>query len=81
MGRVGTRWGDGRVVGGAEIANELLPLWEKMKLEYIIASLPQAETVGSMPQQGTARRMDDYFFEIIARGGMRIVWRSLRGRQ
>jgi hypothetical protein len=36
-----------------------------MKLEYIIASLPS---------DGTARRPDDYYFEIVAHGGMRLLW-------
>ena len=80
MGPVGTRWGDGRVAGGAEIAGELLPLWEKLKLDYITA-LPQSqtETGGSVPV-GTTRRAGEFYFAIMTIGtdksgsGMRILW-------
>ncbi len=74
MGGVGRRWGDGRVAGGAEIAAALLPIWEKLKLQAIVPLLPPQTTNGGILQPATARRAGGYYFEIIAGGGIRILW-------
>jgi len=74
MGAVGGRWGDGRVVGGAEIAKALLRLWEKLNLQSI-AALPPPETPASSTITAVnARRAGEYNYVIITRGGMRILW-------
>jgi len=74
MGNVGGRWGDSRVAGGAEIAAAILPLWEKLHLQRIIAvSPPEIGANGSVPPVN-GRRMGEYQFEIISRGGLRILW-------
>ena len=36
MGPAGQRWGDGRVVGGAEIAAALAPVWQQLKIDRIV---------------------------------------------
>lgn len=74
MRGVGARWGDSRVAGGAEIANELLPLWEKLNLQSIVPHLPpEAASAGASPPRAP-RRLGDYYFSITTRGGMRIFW-------
>lgn len=74
MGNVGSRWGDVRVAGGAEIANILLPYWEKFKLECIVFRMPLETTASTISQQGLAPREGAYLYDIIAHGGMRIIW-------
>jgi hypothetical protein len=74
LGRVGTRWGDVRVVGGAEIANELLPLWTKLKLEKIVPRPSAVPASGTLNQSVAPIRPGDYHYEIIAHGGLRILW-------
>ncbi|MEE9602528.1 MAG: hypothetical protein V3V75_04430 [Thermoguttaceae bacterium] len=63
VGPVGTRWGDARVVGGAEIASALGPVWEQFKLHRIVPL-----------STGTRRATDDYVYAIFTRGGTRIIW-------
>jgi hypothetical protein len=67
----GKLWGDSRVIGGAEIAAELLPIWEKLQLKCIVprAIAPQA-SAGAV--QGS--QYGDYHFEIIGPGNKRILW-------
>jgi hypothetical protein len=74
MGGVGKRWGDSRVAGGAEIAAALLPIWEKLKLQSIVPHLPSQTAAGAGPGPAAARRVNDYDFDIMAGGGMRIIW-------
>jgi hypothetical protein len=74
MGSVGTRWGDSRVAGGAQIANELLPLWEKLKLQGIVPISPAENLTGGAASAGTARRFGEYNYIIMTLGGMRIFW-------
>jgi hypothetical protein len=74
MGGVGKRWGDSRVAGGAEIAAALLPIWEKLKLQSILPNLSPQTAVGAGPGPAAARRANEYYFYIIAGGGMRILW-------
>lgn len=63
MGPVGTRWGNPRVSGGAEIAAVLLPVWEKLGLERILPS--------AMPDP-----LHDYdqTYEVLTRRGTWIFW-------
>jgi hypothetical protein len=61
VGSVGTPWGDGRVVDGAEIAAALLHVWGDLQLARIVPS--------ARPQSGT-----HYAFELYTRGGTRILW-------
>jgi hypothetical protein len=74
MGGAGRRWGDIRVAGGAEIAAAIQPIWEKLKLQSIVPHLTPATATGASLPPGSARRAGDYYFEIIAAGGMRIIW-------
>jgi hypothetical protein len=74
MRGAGTRWGDGRVAGGAEIAAELLPLWEKLKLQAIVPRLSSDIGSGETVPAGIAQRSGDCYFDIFSRGGMRIIW-------
>ena len=62
VGAVGTAWGDDRVVGGAEVAAAVEPLWTTLQLQRII-SLPTADLPGAPPG-----------YEIFARCGTRIHW-------
>jgi len=74
MGAIGSRWGDIRVAGGAEIANELSPFWEKFKLQYIVPLPQYATAIGGAVPAGSARSAGEYSFAIITRGGMKILW-------
>jgi hypothetical protein len=60
IGSVGTRWGDARVVGGAEIADALSSDWLQLQLTLI---RPQPSP---SPDQCT--------FDLYTRGGTRILW-------
>jgi hypothetical protein len=74
MGVVGARWGDSRVVGGAEIANALLPFWEKFDLHQIIPLSPREyAAVGAIAADKNSR-LGEYYFVILSRKGMRILW-------
>jgi len=61
VGSVGTKWGDGRVVGGAEIAALLATAWNELQLARIVPS--------ARPQSGP-----HYSYELYTRGGTRILW-------
>ena len=74
LGGVGRRWGDLRVAGGAEIAAALLPIWEKLSLQAIVPRLPGAMAGNAAIQPATGRRAGEYYFEIIAPGGIRVLW-------
>ena len=63
MGPVGTRWGDDRVVGGAEIASALGPVWKQLKLQRIVP-LPT----------NSRNATKDYVYALFTRGGTRIIW-------
>jgi hypothetical protein len=63
MGPVGQHWGDGRVVGGAEIAAALAEAWGPLKLERIVPSPRAAATAGIEPT-----------YQLVTRGGTRILW-------
>jgi hypothetical protein len=79
-GAVGTRWGDNRVVGGAEIAAALADKWEPMRLDHVEPS--NADTVAgrlgdsglqSAPD-GVAGRSAEPLFTLVTRVGTRIAW-------
>ncbi len=65
----GTRWGDARVIGAAEIAAALGDKWEPMRLDHIE---PAADT--SAAANGFAGRATEPVFTLVTRAGTRIVW-------
>lgn len=60
-GRVGTRWPDPRIVGGARTAAALTEVWDRLMLAKIT---PLDSGEQEAPPQ----------FELVTRGGSRIVW-------
>ncbi len=68
-GGPGQRWGDAAVVGGAEIAAALVPVWDAMKLDRIIAM--------KAPAGGPGRHEPTFLLVTrgdTTRGGTRISW-------
>lgn len=63
LGPPGTRWGEPKVTGGAEIAAVLGLVWQQLGLNRIVTS--------SMVQIGDD---DAYTYELFTRGGTRIIW-------
>ena len=63
LGTAGTRWGDARVFGGAQIAAAFGPAWGDLSLDRIVPS--KATAVGYA---------DEPTFELYTRGGTRILW-------
>lgn len=63
LGVAGTRWGDDRVLGGAEIAAALAERWEKLGLKSIVAAKPLGLGFRETPT-----------FDLLTRGGSRIPW-------
>ena len=63
VGPVGTRWGDARVVGGAEIAATFGPVWGQLGLDRVVAS--------TLVEVG---HRDEFLYELYTRGGTRILW-------
>jgi len=61
IGPVGTPWGDVRVIGGAEVAAALVPLWIALKFERIE---PSEKTDGA----------GAYTYQVYTRSGTRISW-------
>jgi hypothetical protein len=62
VGPEGTNWGDARVLGGAEIAAVLGPVWKEFGLERIAPSAADFE------------RPHETIYELHTNGGTRIVW-------
>lgn len=62
-GAVGSRWGDSRVIGGAEIAGVLATLWEKLEFDRIVPS--------AMPE---GSRLVDLTFELYTKRGSWLFW-------
>jgi hypothetical protein len=60
----GGRWTDSRVIGGAQIAAELIDVWTELSLERIVAS--------SLPD--TSLEPPEHTYEIFTTGGTRILW-------
>ncbi|MFZ1933850.1 MAG: hypothetical protein WCB27_17635 [Thermoguttaceae bacterium] len=69
-GPAGTRWGDARVIGGAEIAAALDGKWEPMRLDHIEPSA--ADTAASNPSD--VGRVAEPVFTLVTHRGTRIVW-------
>jgi len=63
VGPVGTRWGDARVLEGAEIAAELLPTWQQLNLDCIVPS--------TLVELGHG---DQYAYQLVTKAGTRILW-------
>jgi hypothetical protein len=61
VGRVGTRWPDTRVIGGAKLAVSLADVWLKLGLAKIVPA-PSADAVSPAT------------FEVLTEHGSRIVW-------
>ena len=60
LGTIGESWGDGRVLGAAEIAAALGPAWHEFKLRQMVAS-----------PTGIA---EEHIYTLITRGGTRVRW-------
>lgn len=63
MGPVGTRWGDGRVVGAAEIAAAFGEAWAPLELDRLEVSNASESPHG-----------EQYTYELFTRHGTRILW-------
>ncbi len=70
-GSAGTRWGDAKVVGAAEIATVLGPAWDSLKLARIVP-LPSDPAILSNIESN--RRTLEPFFAVFTRGGTRVLW-------
>jgi hypothetical protein len=71
---VGDRWGDSRVVGAAEIADALLPVWEKMKLKTIQPCSPEKNNQTASIASAKTPRLGEYQFAVLSQGGLTILW-------
>jgi hypothetical protein len=71
-GPAGFRWGDGRVIGGAEIAVALKLVWDSMRLYRIVSQSSDPATTSAVGHSG--RRAVEPVFVLLTRGGTRIVW-------
>ncbi|OHB86010.1 MAG: hypothetical protein A2V98_13780 [Planctomycetes bacterium RBG_16_64_12] len=63
VGPVGTRWGDARVIEGAEIAAALGGVWQQLNLDRIVPS--------TLVELGHG---DEYTYELVTKGGTRVLW-------
>jgi hypothetical protein len=70
IGPVGTPWGDVRVLGGAEIAAALAPVWQDLGLRSIVPS--------ALVEVG---RSDEPQFDLMTAGGTRIPWGHAPGAE
>jgi len=66
VGRVGSRWNDPRVIGGAKIAAALQNSWQMLQLARILPS-EGSPAAGGAP------------FELVTRGKTKIIWGSPPG--
>ncbi|MEX0701064.1 MAG: hypothetical protein WD069_03125 [Planctomycetales bacterium] len=62
QGPAGSSWGDPVVIGGAKLAAVLLPDWRELGLTAIRAT------------HSASAKLDDITYELVTRGGSRIVW-------
>jgi hypothetical protein len=69
-GPKGSRWGDARVIGGAEIAAALADKWEPMRLDHIEPSTADANAAAD----SFAGRTAEPLFTLVTRAGTRIAW-------
>ena len=66
---MGKRWGDSRVIGGAEIAAAFsLPVWEKLHLKWIVPRAISPGAAGTTADLTQSPQFGEYFFEIIVQG-------------
>jgi len=72
MGPAGARWGDSRVMGGAEIAAALGPVWDALKL-YRIVPL-EADPAAGNAESNLGRRTMEPVFALYTRSGTQILW-------
>jgi hypothetical protein len=68
-GRVGARWPDPRILGGAKTAAALFDVWHQLMLAKI--TLPEYENVAPGPPQ----------FDLLTAGGSRIFWGHAPGSE
>lgn len=61
VGRVGTRWPDARIIGGARLAATLAPTWDQLALAKIV---PTETSDAASPAA----------FELLTQHGSRVVW-------
>jgi hypothetical protein len=79
-GPAGTRWGDARVIGAAEIAAALADRWEPMRLDHIAPSAAdtvaarQADSNGPAPPASIAGPAAEPLFTLVTHRGTRIAW-------
>jgi hypothetical protein len=72
-GSAGRRWGDARVVGGAEIAAALDGLWEPLRLKRIEPLEADPAAAAGNPSESGRRAMEP-FFALFTRSGTRVLW-------
>jgi len=70
VGPVGMRWGDARVLEGAEIADTFGPAWHELNLDRIVPS--------ALVEMGHS---DEYSYELVTKGGTRILWGRAPGAE
>ena len=70
VGPVGMRWGDARVLEGAEIAGTFGPAWHELNLDRIVPS-----TLVEVGHGG------EYSYELVTKGGTRIFWGRAPGAE
>jgi hypothetical protein len=63
LGPVGQRWGNQPVVGGAEIAEALHPVWQTLRLQHIAPLANPPASAGGAP-----------YYELVTRAGTHITW-------
>jgi hypothetical protein len=61
---IGDKWDDPRVIGGANLAQQLADVWQQLRLVEIIAAA----------QSSPRDEKQIYRFEIVTTGGTRILW-------
>jgi hypothetical protein len=61
----GSRWSDVTVIGGAEIAAALTPVWEKMQLQQIVSQPPTSNARGSAREPS---------FSLLTARGTKVLW-------
>ena len=62
VGPAGNRWGDARVLGGAEIAAAFGPSWQQLSLDRIV------------PLRSGMSTDEEPTYELSTRGGTKIIW-------
>lgn len=70
VGPVGMRWGDARVLEGAEIADTFGSAWRDLNLDCIVPS--------ALLEVGHA---GEYSYELVTKGGTRILWGRAPGAE